>query len=46
MEPVEGEDLTQRIARGPIPLADALPMASRSRRRSKRRTNKASSIAI
>ena len=27
MELVEGEDLAQRIARGPIPLADALPIA-------------------
>ncbi len=27
MELVEGEDLAERIARGPIPLADALPMA-------------------
>src|SRR5712691_5248469 len=27
MELVEGDDLSQRIARGPIPLADALPMA-------------------
>src|SRR5262249_45138290 len=27
MELVEGEDLSQRIARGPIPLEDALPIA-------------------
>src|SRR5499426_3875091 len=27
MELVEGEDLSQRIARGAIPIADALPMA-------------------
>ena len=29
MELVEGEDLSQRIARGPIALADALPIAKR-----------------
>ena len=28
MELVEGEDLAERIARGPIPLADALPLAA------------------
>jgi Tol biopolymer transport system component len=28
MELVDGEDLAQRIARGPIPLAEALPMAA------------------
>ena len=27
MELVEGEDLSERIARGPIPLAEALPIA-------------------
>ena len=27
MEFVEGEDLAQRIARGPIPIGDALPIA-------------------
>ena len=27
MELVEGEDLSQRVARGAIPLAEALPMA-------------------
>ena len=34
------------IARGPIPLADALPIAGRSPTRSKPRTSRASSIAI
>src|SRR6185436_8434459 len=27
MELVDGEDLAQRIARGPMPIADALPIA-------------------
>ena len=31
MELVEGDDLSQRIARGAIPLDEALPIASRSR---------------
>jgi RNA polymerase sigma factor (TIGR02999 family) len=31
MELVEGEDLAQRIARGRIPIAEALPIAARSR---------------
>ena len=46
MELVEGDDLSQRIARGAIPIAEALPIADRSPRRSKRRTSRASSTAI
>ena len=46
MELVEGDDLSQRIARGAIPLDEALPIANRSRRRWKRRMSRASSIAI
>ena len=46
MECVEGEDLAQRMARGPIELHDAVPIARRSPRVSRRRTSAASSIAI
>ena len=35
-----------RIARGPLPLPDAIAIARRIARRSKRRTSEASSIAI
>ena len=45
MELVEGDDLSQRIARGAIPLDEALPIA-RLPRRSKRRTSRASFTAI
>ena len=46
MELVEGEDLSQRIARGALPLDEALPIAKQIAERSKRRTNKGLSIAI
>ena len=47
MELVDGEDLSDAIARGPVPLDDALADRAPDRRaRSKRRTSRASSIAI
>jgi hypothetical protein len=46
MELVEGEDLSERIARGAIPPDEALPIAKQISRRWKRRTSRASSIAI
>ncbi len=46
MELVEGEDLSQRIARGAIPLDDALLIAKQIAEALKRRTSRASSIAI
>jgi serine/threonine protein kinase len=45
MELVEGEDLAQRIARGAIPVAEALLIARQVADALERRTSKASSIA-
>ena len=46
MELVEGEDLSQRIARGAIPLAEALPIADRSPKHLRQPTSEGSFIAI
>ena len=46
MELVEGDDLSDRIAKGAIPIEERCPSRSRSRRRSKRRMSKGSFIAI
>ena len=45
MELVEGDDLAQRIAKGPIPLPKHWRSRSRLRKPSKPRTSRASSIA-
>ena len=45
MEFVEGPTLADRIAHGPVPIDEALPIADRSPRRSTRRTSRESSIA-
>ena len=46
MELVEGEDLAQRIARGSIPINEALPIAKQIVEALERRTARASFIAI
>ena len=46
LEFVEGDTLADRIANGPLPLAEALPSPGRSRTRSTLRTKMASSTAI
>ena len=46
MELVEGEDLSQRIARGPIPIDEALPIAKQIAGHLEPRTSRGSCIAI
>ena len=46
MELVEGDDLSQRIARGAIPLDEALPIAKQIAERWKPRTSRGSFTAI
>jgi serine/threonine protein kinase len=46
MELVEGEDLSQRIARGAVPLGQALPIAKQIAQAWRPRTSRASCTAI
>src|SRR5215204_3485592 len=46
MELVEGEDLSEWISRGAIPVAEALPIAGQIAEALARRTSRGSSIAI
>jgi eukaryotic-like serine/threonine-protein kinase len=46
MELVEGEDLSERISRGPMPIDEALEVRSKLRKRSKRPTSTGSFTGI
>jgi serine/threonine protein kinase len=46
LELIEGETLSQRIARGPIPIDETLQIAAQIAEAMKQRMRKASSIAI